>query len=173
MQERHNSIAYTLELHLFCTYPSIWQFHCIYKNVSCGSSELILCMTLKAFTGVCSWEFAHIPIVFLLHLQGSFCACTRPMRDNVTLSRRLSLAGRTHKMIPVSAILFVVALCSNVTYVSHGCLSKPDADPGDVCCGWRRPMYFSEAYLTGGQTGWATQAAGDQFIVALGHLVCS
>ena len=30
----------------------------------------------------------------------TFCECTKPMRGDVTLQRRLSLAGRTHKMIP-------------------------------------------------------------------------
>ena len=30
--------------------------------------------------------------------QGSFCECAQPMRDDVT--RRLSLDGRIHKMIP-------------------------------------------------------------------------
>ena len=33
-------------------------------------------------------------------LPGWFCLCAQPMRDDVTLYRRLSLAGRIHKMIP-------------------------------------------------------------------------
>ena len=33
--------------------------------------------------------------------QGSFCACTQPMRDGITLWCCLSLAGRMHRMIPV------------------------------------------------------------------------
>ena len=32
--------------------------------------------------------------------QGSFCVCAQPVRDDVTMWRHLSLAGRTHKMIP-------------------------------------------------------------------------
>ena len=31
--------------------------------------------------------------------QGSFCVCAQPMGDDVTMQRRLSLAGRIHKMI--------------------------------------------------------------------------
>ena len=34
-------------------------------------------------------------------IKGSFCVCTQPMRD-VTLQRRLSMAGCIHKMIPVN-----------------------------------------------------------------------
>ena len=33
--------------------------------------------------------------------QGSVCVCAKPMRDNVTIYHRLSLARRIHKMIPV------------------------------------------------------------------------
>ena len=33
-------------------------------------------------------------------LQGSFCECAQPMRDDVTMQRRLSLAGPIHKIIP-------------------------------------------------------------------------
>ena len=32
-------------------------------------------------------------------MQGSFCIWAQPMRDNVTMQRRLALAGRIHKMI--------------------------------------------------------------------------
>ena len=38
-------------------------------------------------------------------IQGTFCACTQPMRDDVTFQRRLSLAGRIHIMVPVHAVL--------------------------------------------------------------------
>ena len=34
------------------------------------------------------------------NFQGLFCVRAQPMRDDVTLQRRLSLAGRMHKMIP-------------------------------------------------------------------------
>ena len=33
-------------------------------------------------------------------MQGSFCVCTRPMRDDVTMWRCLLLTRRIHKMIP-------------------------------------------------------------------------
>ena len=33
-------------------------------------------------------------------VQGSFCACTQPTRDDVTLQRCPSLAGYMHKIIP-------------------------------------------------------------------------
>ena len=32
--------------------------------------------------------------------QGSFCKCTQPMRDDVTMLHRLSLAGHINRMIP-------------------------------------------------------------------------
>ena len=34
--------------------------------------------------------------------QGSFCECVLPMRDDVTLLRRLSLVGRINEMRPIS-----------------------------------------------------------------------
>ena len=34
------------------------------------------------------------------YLRESFCVCTHPMRDNITLKCHLSLAGHIHKMIP-------------------------------------------------------------------------
>ena len=34
--------------------------------------------------------------------KGSFCVCTQPMRDDITLQHCLPLAGRIHKMIPAS-----------------------------------------------------------------------
>ena len=34
-------------------------------------------------------------------IQGSFCICTQPMRDNATMQCRLSLAGCIHKMVPI------------------------------------------------------------------------
>ena len=36
--------------------------------------------------------------------QGSFCVWGLPMRDDVTMQRRLPLAGRIHRMIPDSVI---------------------------------------------------------------------
>ena len=39
--------------------------------------------------------------------HGSFCVSTQPMRDNVTMYRRLSMAGHIHKMIPVSFLSHV------------------------------------------------------------------
>ena len=35
-----------------------------------------------------------------LLMQGSFCICAQPMRDDVTIQSRLSLAGHIYKMIP-------------------------------------------------------------------------
>ena len=35
-----------------------------------------------------------------INMQGSFCKCTQPMRDNVTFKHHLSLAGGKNKMIP-------------------------------------------------------------------------
>ena len=37
---------------------------------------------------------------FLQSWQISFCVCALPMRDDVTLQRRLSLIGRKHKIVP-------------------------------------------------------------------------
>ena len=34
------------------------------------------------------------------HIHGSFCVCTQPMRDDVTMERRLLLAGCIHMVIP-------------------------------------------------------------------------
>ena len=39
--------------------------------------------------------------------QGSFCVCTQPTRDDVTMQRRLSLAGCIHKMIPEGSNILV------------------------------------------------------------------
>ena len=39
--------------------------------------------------------------------QGSFCECTQPMRDDVTLKCHLSLAGRIHKMIPGTLFILI------------------------------------------------------------------
>ena len=36
-------------------------------------------------------------------MQGSFCECAQPMRDDVTMQRHLSLAGRIHKMNAMTA----------------------------------------------------------------------
>ena len=38
-----------------------------------------------------------------------FYACAQPMRDDVTMLRRLSLAGRIHKMIPESIEMFLAS----------------------------------------------------------------
>ena len=49
-----------------------------------------------------------------VHAQGLICECTQPMRDDVALQRRLSLAGCIHKMIPVScpiSSLYQLCLC--------------------------------------------------------------
>ena len=43
----------------------------------------------------CRW-FECCRVLF----QGSFCVCAHPMRDNVTIYRHFSLAGRIHKIIP-------------------------------------------------------------------------
>ena len=41
----------------------------------------------------------------MLTKRGSYCVCTQPMKADVTMWRRLSLAGRIHKMIPGSLIV--------------------------------------------------------------------
>ena len=47
---------------------------------------------------VCHFEWCY--------LQGSFCVCAQPMRDDDALQHRLWLAGRMYKMIPVSGPRF-------------------------------------------------------------------
>ena len=37
---------------------------------------------------------------YTIEMPGSFGICAQPMRDDVTMYRHLSLAGRIHKMIP-------------------------------------------------------------------------
>ena len=39
--------------------------------------------------------------VMSVFMQGLFCVCAQPMRGDVTLQSRLSLAGRMHNIIPV------------------------------------------------------------------------
>ena len=46
-------------------------------------------------------------LAWILPIQVSFWICAQPMRDDVTLQRRLSLAGYIRKMIPAS-INFVI-----------------------------------------------------------------
>ena len=41
---------------------------------------------------------------YTCHHQGSFCVCTQPMRDDITLQLCLSLAGCIHKIIPAPYI---------------------------------------------------------------------
>ena len=45
-------------------------------------------------------QILHADIKKRHELQGSFCACTQPMRDDTTLYHHLSLVGHIHKMIP-------------------------------------------------------------------------
>ena len=40
--------------------------------------------------------------------QESLCVCAQPVRDGVTMYRRLSLAGRKNKMIPAIRIAYIL-----------------------------------------------------------------
>ena len=48
-------------------------------------------------------------------VQGSFCECSPPIRDDDTLQRHLSLAGPIHKMIPAVAIMRFCPIGSKTT----------------------------------------------------------
>ena len=61
----------------------IWLWLCWTKSwFSCISSSLCIC--------ACMWC-----------IKGSFCVCTQPMRNGVSMQHCLSLAGCIYKMIPV------------------------------------------------------------------------
>ena len=57
------------------------------------------------------WSGVFMPIMLcsaseindnIITTQGSFCECTQPMKDDVTMYRPLSLTGRIHKIIPAN-----------------------------------------------------------------------
>ena len=54
-----------------------------------------------------------------MDLQGSFCVCTQPMSDDVTMSHCLSLAGRIHILIP-GFVWFIYPYSSELHYFHRG-----------------------------------------------------
>ena len=101
---------------------SLVKFYDIYlRAISQYVPKLLLCkMSLK---------FKH-----LWH-QGSFCECTQPIRDEVTLQRCLSLAGRIHKVIPATSPR------------GHQVKFHPGAYWLELCKLWWIMQIISDAYL--------------------------
>ena len=85
--------------------------------------SFVLVLLILVFSGLMWWIYLYSPgfiyYLWLIHAtaserrrsligwdlaqtQGSFCECTQPMRDEVTMSQCLSLAGCIHKMIPAA-----------------------------------------------------------------------
>ena len=72
--------------------------------VTASSMERCLICTNQLawlFVSICLDLYSIFISSILMHLQGSFCVCTQPMRNDVTLYCYLSLAGRINKMILV------------------------------------------------------------------------
>ena len=89
---------------------SLMHLHGLAKlDILWNLSSLTLCLLFMSFylhpSGfmdiVKMSVYFYIHYCILLYLQGSFCVCTQPMRDEVTMERHLSWAGRIHKKIPV------------------------------------------------------------------------
>ena len=92
---------------------------CIKKNFACQTSKFLHCSMQIMYDlednfakiHLPNWQF-YLPQAVgyvepqnllpgnLLQIQGSFCECAQPMRDNITLQCRLSLACCIHKRIP-------------------------------------------------------------------------
>ena len=58
-------------------------------------------------------------------IQGSFCVCDQPMRNNVTMLHRLSLAGRVHKIIPKD----LMQICLFIARTMHKQFQSWSAQP--------------------------------------------
>ena len=67
-------------------------------EVTLGSPHWCLWLFDMGIQANLQWSGTRIP--WKCGAQGSFCVCTQSMRDDITMSHRLSLAGRIHKMIP-------------------------------------------------------------------------
>ena len=95
-----------------------FMFFCVFfpelliKESSCRWRYNMVSLTISYSHSSCLWL---LTISMTTDNQGSFCVCAQPMRDDVTLQRRLSLAGRIHKMIP--AIHFRLRVITIMFYI--------------------------------------------------------
>ena len=91
--------------------------------------------------------------------QGSFCLCTQPMRDDITMWHRLLLAGCIHKMIATHSMQNLKLLrnstawfcCWNKNMLEQNrcrCFSTYSAIIWEICiifmvkCSWNRYYWF-------------------------------
>ena len=81
---------------------------CIKLNLS---SQVVFRYTWRAPL----WVFFHLPVSH--SVQWSFCVYAQGMKDDVTLQRRLSLAGQMHKMINAACGVF----CQKITARQQRC----------------------------------------------------
>ena len=74
------------------------KLHIQYITGSQGISRHDIDIVLLWYVRYHSLTASTIQIMLIFH--GSFCVCTQPIRDDVTMWRHHSLDGRIHKMIP-------------------------------------------------------------------------
>ena len=107
-------------LWIFCLYcVKCWEIHRSWGRCVLYMNTNILTHRGFIYVTICLIFIISVTVDTHAMCQRSFCGCAQPIRDDVTLQRRLSLFERIHKMIPG-----VHVVVSWFIVITHKCIRR-------------------------------------------------